>query len=229
MEPWSDETSAMSERPPAVKPNSCSRDCRFGCSTLSSLALPIFEAGSSCSRNMLKRVERPGMIKLVRKSSTLGRAKARSSSGLGGSCAFFPFFVFLGAAASSPPSLFFLVNQRFMMGRFHVSGALQNLSAGLSRGVQPRPHLILGVVTTGSRGRVHTQLRGEQGSEACFESARRRWRSNWGLTSGGVLALASKRFDVGGRSSRGEVHVACSGGGVWDSRNHNKMQSQDGA
>jgi hypothetical protein len=63
---------------------------------------------------MLKRVERPGIIRLVRKSSALGNAKLRSNSGLGSSWAFLPFFVFFGAAASSAPS-FFLFSQRFMM------------------------------------------------------------------------------------------------------------------
>ena len=58
------ETSAISESAPAAAPKSMSRDFLFGCSTLSSLAFPMTEFGSSCSRNMLNRAERFGIMRL---------------------------------------------------------------------------------------------------------------------------------------------------------------------
>jgi hypothetical protein len=117
MELLSEDTSAISESPPGAKPNSWSRDCRLGESTLSSLAFPSFESGSSCSLSMLKRVDKPGMIKLVRKSSTLGSADPRSKSGVTSSCwPFFPFFVFFATGVSSPVALsFFLLRKPIIM------------------------------------------------------------------------------------------------------------------
>ena len=79
-----EETSAISPRLlGAPKPKSVIRDRRLGWSTLSSLALPSIELGSSCSRNMLKRADKLGMSRLVRKSSDAGSAAAIFSSGFG--------------------------------------------------------------------------------------------------------------------------------------------------
>jgi hypothetical protein len=110
MDPLRDDTSAMSESPPGAKPNSWSRDERFGARTLSSLALPILELGSSCSLSILKRVDRPGMIRLVLKSFVLGSAEPRSNTGWTSSCwTFFPFFVFFVMEASSSATLSFFL------------------------------------------------------------------------------------------------------------------------
>ena len=76
-------TSAMSESPWRLKRSS--RDARLGKSTLSSLAFPSIEEGSSCSLSMLNLAERFGIRRLVRKSSCGGSAVARLISGLGGS------------------------------------------------------------------------------------------------------------------------------------------------
>lgn len=70
--------------------NRLRRETLLGKSTLSSLALPTFVFGSSCSRSMLKRADRPGISRLVRKSSVLGKAVARSNSSFG-STTFFCF------------------------------------------------------------------------------------------------------------------------------------------
>ena len=86
-----DETSAISESPCVEKPKSFNLDCRFGNRTLSSLAFPIFDFGSSCSRSMENRADSPLISKLVRKSSEDGNAVERSISGFGsGSGVFFP-------------------------------------------------------------------------------------------------------------------------------------------
>ena len=81
MDPAKDETSAISERPLSLK--RLILDALFGIKTLSSLALPILELGSSCSRSMLKRADRLGIRRLVRKSSVDGKAVARLISFLG--------------------------------------------------------------------------------------------------------------------------------------------------
>ena len=59
MDPWMDATSAISERPWDWKPKSLNLDCRFGNMTLSSLALPIFDFGSSCSRSIENLADKP--------------------------------------------------------------------------------------------------------------------------------------------------------------------------
>lgn len=87
-----EETSAMSERPVVLHPKSFRRDLLFGWSTLSSLALPILENGSSCSRSMLKRAERLGMIRLVRKSSPVGSSAGILISGFASGRGFLLFF-----------------------------------------------------------------------------------------------------------------------------------------
>lgn len=71
--------------------NRSSLDVRLGNRTLSSLAFPIFEWGSSCSLSMLNRADRLGINKLVRKSSDEGRTVVRSNCGLGSGW----FFLFL--------------------------------------------------------------------------------------------------------------------------------------
>lgn len=92
MEPLSDETSAMSNRPVGLKPKSPKRDRLLGWSTLSSLAFPISEFGSSCSRSILNRVDRLGISRLVRKSSVEGNAIETSSCGRGAGSGFLFFF-----------------------------------------------------------------------------------------------------------------------------------------
>lgn len=72
MEPRIESTSAMSESPSIL--NKFSLEARFGKSTLSSFAFPIFEFGSSCSLSMLNLAERFGISRLVRKSSVDGKA-----------------------------------------------------------------------------------------------------------------------------------------------------------
>lgn len=92
MDPLMEDTSAMSERPWDSKAKSLNLDCRFGNKTLSSLALPIFDFGSSCSRSIENLADRPLISRLVRKLSDDGNAFVRSSSiGLcSGSAIFFP-------------------------------------------------------------------------------------------------------------------------------------------
>lgn len=89
MDPWTDDTSAISARPFDEKLKSLNLDCCLGNNTLSSLALPSFEFGSSCSRNMENLADKPFMRRLVRKSSDGGNAFARSSTGFASGCAFF--------------------------------------------------------------------------------------------------------------------------------------------
>lgn len=86
MDPRRVSASDTSERPCPLKRSR--RDALFGKSTLSSLAFPIFDSGSSCSRSILNLADRFGMSRLVRKSSVAGRAAAMSTSGLGCSAAF---------------------------------------------------------------------------------------------------------------------------------------------
>ncbi len=120
--------SAMLVVPPE-KPYSTSRERRLGSKTLSSLALPSIDIGSSCSLSMLKRAERLGMIRLVRKLSDVGRTNESSGRGAAWGCCFFhlqPFFVFVlikageGMLADGRPigrasSLaLFLVRKRFI-------------------------------------------------------------------------------------------------------------------
>ena len=110
-------------------------DMRLGARTLSSLALPILEAGSLCSRNMLKRADNLGMMRLVRKSSSEGKAREKSIVGGGGTsgvCSW-DFLLFLdlklllneraegdsGVAARSCLSLFLdflFLRKRFIVG-----------------------------------------------------------------------------------------------------------------
>lgn len=88
-----DSSSAMSPSPlPLAKPKSASRDWRFGKRTLSSLALPSLELGSSCSRSIENLAESPFIRRLVRKSSFDGKAEAKSMSSffVSGSEFFFP-------------------------------------------------------------------------------------------------------------------------------------------
>lgn len=73
-------TSAMSVKGLWLK--RLSLDALLGNSTLSSLALPIFVDGSSCSRSMLNLAERFGIIRLVRKSFDDGSAIVRSMADL---------------------------------------------------------------------------------------------------------------------------------------------------
>src|SRR5579862_3338092 len=93
IEPFIDDTSIISDNPPAgdhrpgdETPNSPYLDDRLGARTLSSLALPIFVFGSSCSLNMLNLADIFGINKLVLKSSVEGSACARSKSGLDSTC-----------------------------------------------------------------------------------------------------------------------------------------------
>src|SRR5271163_4189877 len=81
-----DSTSEMSVRGLCLK--RFSREALLGNSTLSSLAFPIFVFGSFCSRSMLNLADRPGRIRLVRKSLRSGKASSRLNSG-SGSGAFF--------------------------------------------------------------------------------------------------------------------------------------------
>jgi len=92
MDPWTDETSAISESPVGWQPKSPRRERLLGCNTLSSLAFPRSELGSSCSRSILNRVDRLGISKLVRKSSVDGSAMDTSSSGRGAGSGFLFFF-----------------------------------------------------------------------------------------------------------------------------------------
>ena len=132
MDPLMDATSAISERPWDWKARSLNLDCRFGNNTLSSLALPIFDFGSSCSRSIENLADRPFINKLVRKSSDGGKAFARSSSGFGsGSGFFFPlpnvFDFFTGCIEGTSDSVeartndsevsfaFFLFRKRFIL------------------------------------------------------------------------------------------------------------------
>ena len=73
----------MPDRELPVKPKSPSRDFRLAARTLSSLAFPTSDNGSSWSLSMLKRVDRFDMIILVRKLSTVGSASDTSNSGSG--------------------------------------------------------------------------------------------------------------------------------------------------
>ena len=76
-----DSVSAISVR--GLWLNKFSLEARLGNKTLSSLAFPSIEFGSSCSFNILKRADRPGMSRLVRKSLVAGSAAARLNSGFG--------------------------------------------------------------------------------------------------------------------------------------------------
>ena len=81
IDPSRPSVSPISERPCPL--NRSRRDARFGKRTLSSLAFPIFDDGSSCSRSMLNLADKLGMRRLVRKSSEAGSAVAILISGLG--------------------------------------------------------------------------------------------------------------------------------------------------
>ena len=126
-----DETSAISESLAGESnPNSASLEDRFGKRTLSSLAFPIFEFGSSCSRNMLNLAERLGMIRLVRKSSDDGSAELRSNSTLGGDGFFLPRkndFPDSGIDADSDSTslAFLLVLNRFILSRIFRTGLMK--------------------------------------------------------------------------------------------------------
>lgn len=118
-----DSTSAMSCSP-APNPKSANLDCLFGNRTLSSLALPSFEFGSSCSRSIENRADRPVMRRLVRKSSVGGSADAKSSSFLASSCDLFLPNMRNGPdasdsidsrAAATSSLFFFLVRNRFIV------------------------------------------------------------------------------------------------------------------
>lgn len=74
-----------------VKPKSTIRERLLGCKTLSSLAFPSSELGSSCSLSILNLADRFGMIKLVLKSSADGRASAMLNSGF---CSGWRLFLF---------------------------------------------------------------------------------------------------------------------------------------
>jgi hypothetical protein len=125
-------TSAISERPCVWKVKSLNLDCRFGNKTLSSLALPIFDFGSSCSLSMENLADKPLINRLVRKSSDGGRALATSSCGIGSGSGFFlpllnVFDVLIGGNAGVPESVevrpndsdasfaFFFVRKRFIL------------------------------------------------------------------------------------------------------------------
>ena len=86
MESRSESTSAMSVR--LLWPKRSSLEARFGKRTLSSLAFPILEFGSSCSLNMLNLADRFGIRRLVRKSSEGGKTAVISTSGFGSGWAF---------------------------------------------------------------------------------------------------------------------------------------------
>jgi hypothetical protein len=119
-----DSTSAISPSP-AEKPKSIILDCLLGNRTLSSLALPTFVLGSSCSRSIENLADKLVMRRLVRKSSVEGRAVARSISILGSSSGAFFFPNILkgledsdsieGRGASSSSLAFFLFLNRFIM------------------------------------------------------------------------------------------------------------------
>ena len=125
-------TSAISESPWRLKRSSL--DARLGKSTLSSLAFPNIEVGSSCSLSMLNLADRFGISRLVRKSSCGGSAVARSISGSGfggsGAACFFRLNVLdekvgIGGVSAScegrrlplsvSPRDFFLERKRFML------------------------------------------------------------------------------------------------------------------
>lgn len=111
----------MSASMAGLWPNKLSREARLGNKTLSSLAFPSIESGSSCSFSMLNRADNLGIRRLVRKLSVGGSAADRSKSGLGSSTAFFfdDFRLNPGdvASCSSAGSFAFLcLRNRFIMG-----------------------------------------------------------------------------------------------------------------
>lgn len=117
-DPCKDPTSVMSAS--CELANKFNLDARFGNKTLSSLAFPIFELGSSCSRNMLNLADRLGISRLVRKSLSVGSAVDRS---IFGGCSGSGFFLKNclenigtgGASDGSGPSPRFLrLRKRFM-------------------------------------------------------------------------------------------------------------------
>ncbi len=87
MDPPRESLSVTSARPCPL--NRSRRDARFGKRTLSSLAFPILDDGSSCSRSILNLAERFGIKRLVRKSSEAGSAADMLNSGLGCGTTFF--------------------------------------------------------------------------------------------------------------------------------------------
>ena len=87
MDPRGGSISVASERPRPLKRSR--REARLGKRTLSSLAFPILDDGSSCSRSILNLAERFGISRLVRKSSEAGSAADMLNSGLGCGATFF--------------------------------------------------------------------------------------------------------------------------------------------
>ena len=120
--PSLEEHSSISASILGLWPNRFNLEARLGNNTLSSLALPSNESGSSCSFSMLNRADSFGISRLVRKSSVDGRAAERSKSGLDSCISFFLdcFKPNVGDSPSGPPKVspftFLFLRNRFIIG-----------------------------------------------------------------------------------------------------------------
>lgn len=130
----------MSASMAGLCPNKLSREARLGNRTLSSLAFPINDNGSSCSFNILNRADNLGINRLVRKLSEEGSAAERSKLGAGsGLASFLDFEMSVGESSTLSGSLAFLfLRNRFIMGAVGVGwGRIRKV--GVERGVWTSP------------------------------------------------------------------------------------------